>query len=275
LNASQQKAAEGSLVISLSVFAGNVPAAVPVDLIIPYELKTGEKPEGIEASRLDNAGKLVPVKASYNKYQKAAIVKAGEPGLYAISYADPQASPWVNPFSDIPASATEGDAIRYVCENGLFAGTSPSSFSPELAMTRAMIATVLGRLEKVDASSYSGTDFVDVSPSAYYAPYVSWAVSTGIASGAGNGSFSPESEITREQLAVMLYNALKVYGKPIVWRKASVADASRVSSWAAEAADWAVSSGVLELDQKGALSPKSPVTRAEAAEALMRFSYLQ
>ncbi|MDR1642511.1 MAG: S-layer homology domain-containing protein [Clostridiales bacterium] len=275
LTASQQKATADSLVISLVVTVGNVPAIVPVELKIPYELKAGEKAEGIEASRLDKTGKLVPVKASYDKKAKAAIVKADEPGLYAISYTEPVVTPWFSPFIDIPESSPKSEAVRYVYENGLFAGTSPTSFSPEVAMTRGMIATVLGRLEKADVSAYTERTFSDVASNQYYAPYVQWAVSAGIATGTGNNSFSPESEITKEQLAVMLYNTLGVYGRISKYEKAVLADASQVSPWAANAADWAVSSGVFELDEKGALSPKSVVTRSEAAEALMRFSELQ
>ena len=72
-------------------------------------------------------------------------------------------------------------------------------------MTRGMFVTVLGRLAKVDTENYTGTSFSDVPAATYYAPYISWASGEGIVSGTGNGRFSPDTPVTREQIAKMLF----------------------------------------------------------------------
>ena len=107
-------------------------------------------------------------------------------------------------FSDISSSHPSLDAINYVSDNGIIAGTSSTNFSPNVAVTRAMVVTALYR--KAGSPAVSGTNkFTDVSSSAYYYKPVLWATNKGIVSGTSSTTFSPNENITRQDAAVMLY----------------------------------------------------------------------
>ncbi|MDO4373525.1 MAG: InlB B-repeat-containing protein [Clostridia bacterium] len=142
------------------------------------------------------------------------------------------------PFADVPSDSWYASAVRYVCANGFFNGTSATTFAPEGNMTRAMFVTVLGRMAGVDPADYPGTDFTDVQEGLWYAPYVKWAAQYGITTGTGGGRFSPDALITREQMAVFFVRYFEKFGvrfktEPSVTTQP--ADLERVSSWARDA----------------------------------------
>ena len=107
-------------------------------------------------------------------------------------------------FIDIAPNAWYKDAVQYAYDNGLMTGTSANEFAPEATTTRAMIVSILARLENVTSAEDAG--FADVSADDWYATAVNWAASAGVVSGTGDGNFSPNAAITREQLAAMLMN---------------------------------------------------------------------
>lgn len=142
------------------------------------------------------------------------------------------------PFTDVASDSWYASAVRYVCANGFFNGTSATTFAPEGNMTRAMFVTVLGRMAGVDPADYPGTDFTDVQEGLWYAPYVKWAAQYGITTGTGGGKFSPDALITREQMAAFFVRYFEKFGvrfktEPSVTTQP--ADLERVSAWARDA----------------------------------------
>lgn len=161
-------------------------------------------------------------------------------------------------------------AIAFVTERGLFNGTSATEFSPNAPMTRAMLVTVLHRLAGTPASGQN--TFADVPPGQWYTDAVAWANASGIVTGTGAGSFSPNGNVTREQLATMLYRYVSAAegDTSATGALTRFSDGGSVSSWAADAMAWAVGAGILGGRDTGALDPAGNATRAEVATMLMR-----
>lgn len=160
-------------------------------------------------------------------------------------------------------------AVDFVSSRDLFQGTSPSEFSPDMPMNRAMLVTVLHRLEsEPNASAYS---FNDVPTDSYYAEATAWAVGMGITNGM-DGAFNGDGTITREMLATMLYRYVQGTNgsKGTSGSYASMGDAGQVNTWADDAMRWAVGSGIITGDN-GNLRPGDPASRAEVATMLERF----
>ena len=171
-------------------------------------------------------------------------------------------------FADVPPENWASEAVTFAAARELFSGTSETSFSPDETMSRAMLATVLYRLEgqpeQAVMSAYS-----DVSDGAWYADSIAWAVENGIVSGYGDGQFGPNDSVTREQFVVMLW---RYVGSPKASRRdLEFADADQVSDYAQEALCWAVENGVLKGNDSGQLVPGGTATRAEAAQMLKNF----
>ena len=158
--------------------------------------------------------------------------------------------------------------MAFASAHELFNGTAPGRFSPDQPMSRGMLAVVLHNLESNPAQALTGA-FADVDNRQWYAGGVSWAAAQGIIGGYGNGTFGPNDNITREQLAVMLW---RYAGSPAATeRELHFADAYKASDWAAEALRWAVEKGVLNGKGGGILDPGGEATRAETAQMLKNF----
>ncbi len=162
------------------------------------------------------------------------------------------------------------DAVDFVVERGLFQGTSETTFSPNGDMTRGMVVTVLHRLENTPSSNTSNI-FLDVPGNTWYTDAVVWANAHGIVQGNGS-SFLPNDPVTREQLATILFRYMKEEGKNTSQRSdlASFSDRAKVSSWAQEAMEWAVATGLITGKGGGILDPGGKATRAEVATMLER-----
>lgn len=178
-------------------------------------------------------------------------------------------------FMDVPSNAWYFDAVEYCYESGLFSGTALAQFSPEEAMTRAMLVTVLWRLEGEPAAQKSG-EFTDVMPGLWYSQAVQWAAENGIVNGVGKGEFDPDGEITREQMATVIfrYGKWKGYDLEDSVELGKFPDASSVSSYAVEAISWANAAGIINGSDEGGtlyLQPQGKATRAQVAAILMRF----
>ena len=194
---------------------------------------------------------------------------------YAIVIDDRSHEPVDLPFNDVPEGYWAYDAIQYVYGEGLMAGTSGSTFSPEGTTTRGQIVTILWRLSGSPVVNYL-MDFDDVDPAAYYAEAIRWATSEGIAGGYGGGVFGPDDPITREQLAVMLHRYAQHEGYDVSIGEdtniLSYADAFTVSEYAVSALQWACGAGIISGTGDGStLTPQGEATRAQAATVLMRF----
>ena len=172
-----------------------------------------------------------------------------------VTFQETAQEPAELPFTDVPGGAWYEDAVRYVYEAGMMAGTSSTDFLPDGDMTRAMVVTVLARYEGVDTAA--GENWYDAGRQ--------WAMENHISDGTDiNGS------ITREQLVTMLY---RYAGSPAgAGSLTGFADAASVSSWAGEAMAWAVNAGVINGKDGNRLDPQGTATRAEVAQVLMNFS---
>ena len=178
----------------------------------------------------------------------------------------------VNPFTDVDSSDWFYDSVMYVYENGLMNGTASDTFCPNGGMTRGMFVTVLYRLSK-DTGSYIGS-FTDVPSGKWYESAVAWAAKNGIAGGVGDNKFSPDTGITREQLAVILYRYAKYKGYNVSVGEdtniLSYKDALSISEYAYSALQWACGAGIMNGDN-GYLNPNGPASRAQVAAMLQRF----
>lgn len=195
-----------------------------------------------------------------------------EPITPGVDNKKPASKPEVKlPFTDVSTSDWFYDDVAFVYENGLFSGTDSRSFSPNASMTRAMLVTVLYRLEG-EPTVTGRSSFTDVRSGAYYEKAVIWAAANGIVTGTDSTSFSPDAKVTREQLAAILYRYAQ-YRKLDTDASAklnSFTDAGSVSAYASEALGWAVSEGLIN-GASGKLMPKGDATRAQVAAILHRF----
>lgn len=174
-------------------------------------------------------------------------------------------------FTDVSTSDWFYDDVAFVYKNGLFSGTDSRSFSPNASMTRAMLVTVLYRLEG-EPTVTGRSSFTDVRSGAYYEKSVIWAAANGIVTGTDSTSFSPDAKVTREQLAAILYRYAQ-YRKldtDVSAKLNSFTDADSVSAYASEALGWAVSESLIN-GASGKLMPKGDATRAQVAAILHRF----
>ena len=171
-------------------------------------------------------------------------------------------------FIDVAPNAWCKDAVQYAYDNGLMTGVSADAFAPEQTTTRAMIVSILARLEGVTSAQAAG--FADVSDE-WYATAVNWAASAGVVSGTGDGNFSPNAAITREQLAAMLMNYSAWKGEDVSARADLSAYSDQPSTWAEETMSWAVAEGLISGVTNTELQPQGNATRAQVAAILQRF----
>ncbi len=179
-------------------------------------------------------------------------------------------------FADIEGHWASG-SIDFVTERELFLGTGGGDFSPQSGMTRAMFATVIGRLYERSYSEILKKDdhaFTDVDYSAYYGVYIDWAAENSIITGIGGELFGPDQEITRQEMAAILYRFAKfLKASPSDSEKAQLnyPDAAEISSWATEAALYCQQTGIITGRSGGNFAPQSTATRAEVSAILQRF----
>lgn len=179
------------------------------------------------------------------------------------------------PFTDVPEGAWYADAAAYVYEHGLMAGTSATTFAPDVTTSRAMIATILWRMAGSPVVNYA-MDYTDVAQNQWCSEAIRWATSEGIVGGYGNGLFGTNDPITREQFAAMLYRFAQEQGYDVSIGEntniLSYTDVADLSEYAISAMQWAVGAGIINGTGDGStLTPQGQATRAQAAVMLMRF----
>jgi hypothetical protein len=179
---------------------------------------------------------------------------------------------WINPFDDVNEDDWFYAAVKFVNVNGLMRGISDNLFSPDTALTRAMLVTILyryeGEPEVIVVSSFS-----DVAVGAWYTEAINWASVNGIADGYGNGMFGTNDNITREQLATMLYRYAKLKGLSVSKSVflSEYSDVNKISAWALDAMKWANAEKLINGRTLSTLAPLGTATRAETATILQRF----
>ena len=174
------------------------------------------------------------------------------------------------PFTDVDPDDSFFEAVRFVYENGLMVGVGDGTeFAPEMELSRAMLVQILHMLEEQPAAIVSSFD--DVLRDFWYTGAIDWAVANNVIAGYGNGTFGPNDSLTREQLAVILYQYAVSKGYEIDLGSALPTAAGTVSFWAAEAVQWAYNAGILSADNAGGLAAGAPASRADVAEAFLAF----
>lgn len=174
-------------------------------------------------------------------------------------------------FSDVNETAWYYDAVKYVVEKGLFKGISDTEFAPNSPLTRGMLVTVLYRAEQQPQIEYEKS-FDDVSEGNYYSNAVIWAAKNGIVSGISDNEFMPDNNISREQIATIIYRYAKFKGidNPIA-SQIEYADKMQISDWAADAIAFCKSMSIMTGNDVNEFMPRANATRAEVAATLQRF----
>ena len=172
-------------------------------------------------------------------------------------------------FVDVhPVDHWAEEAVDFVVAREIYSGTSANTFHPDNSMTRGMLAVVLHNLEDNPDHAFDGV-FHDVAEGSWYEDAIHWAADSGIVSGYGNGLYGPNDNITREQLAVMLW---RYAGGPESDHNLShFVDADQISGYAREALAWANENGIINGKGGGILDPKGNATRAQVAQMLMNY----
>lgn len=214
---------------------------------------------------VDKDGKDVAVTEKDGKYvftmPASAVTVTG-------SFKAETPAPAALPFTDVKSGNWFYDAVKYAYAQGLMTGTSATTFAPNGTMNRAMIVTVLYRLEKSPA--VTGTSkFTDVPAGQWYSDAVSWAAANKIVNGYDETTFGPMNAVTREQMAAILFRYEQVKGLENVTLEENLnrfPDQNKISAYAIPALQWAVGQKIINGNADGTLDPTGTATRAQVAQ---------
>ena len=190
----------------------------------------------------------------------AVIMLAGVLMTGAVSAAEEM------PFRDVAAGKWFYDAVKYVWERELMSGVAPDRFEPNGSMTRAMFVTVLGRLAGAEGSETN--PFPDAKSGTWYSKYVGWAVDRGIVKGYEDGTFRPDTNLSREEMAACMARYIDAMGLNMPRENDAVyefTDGDRIAGWAEGYVDVLRTAGIVRGDDNVNYNPKSEITRAEMA----------
>ncbi|MBF8984743.1 S-layer homology domain-containing protein, partial [Lutibacter sp. B2] len=252
-----------------------------VNVSIPYELKEGKTADNLTVWYMADDGSLTEINCTYDTKTKSVAFVVDHFSKYIIGYDD--LADWTNYFTDVKSSAWYYNAVAFVNMNGLMKGQTDTTFGSQIAITRGMFVTILGRMEGVDATMYANKNtFSDVKSNQYYTPYIVWASDKGIVNGTGEDKFAPNAAVTREQMAVMMTNYMKFkeQGPKGEWAiQLTYGDRDKVSSWADEGVMFMTMKDLMKgmgNDANGnpLFEPKSTLTRAQTAQVMMNLEEL-
>ncbi|MBQ3404692.1 MAG: S-layer homology domain-containing protein [Oscillospiraceae bacterium] len=242
---------------------------------------TPKPADGYETDKVtgtDKNGKEVPVTANDDGTYSFVMPEGGATVTASFKEKAPDNPPGHDncpaaPFKDVDTTQWYHESIDYAIENGLMNGVASDRFDPQGTTTRAMIVTILYRLEgepEVDGENA----FDDVEDGQWYTDAIIWANVNEIVNGYGEGKFGPNDDITREQFVTILYRYAQLKGTAVS-PDANILDfddALDVSEWAVEAVRWAVQEKIMQGDNNNNLLPGDNATRAQAATLFMRFA---
>ncbi len=244
----------------------------------PAAAKAGEE---VTLTPAPDAGYEVGEVTVTDRFGDAVEVTANPDGTYTFTMPSGQvsvevtfleATPEPVPFTDVNETDWFHDAVQYAYDNGLMDGVGDGQFAPNATTNRAMVVTILYRLAgEPDVSGQS--DFTDVAAGLWYTDAVLWAAQKGIVNGVSETEFSPSGDLTREQLATILYRYAESMGYDVSAQAdlSGFPDAGDIQSYATEALSWAVAEGLLQGFEDDSLRPGGTATRAQIATILMRF----
>jgi hypothetical protein len=291
LNAAQKKALEGKDVrkgleayilvdgVRVSDFKGG-----KAEMDVKLSRGKGERSEGFSVWFVDEDGSMEKLNSWYDGKTKTFLV--GHFSDYVIIYEDTIEDDFLtcthgkecplHPFADLSVDAWYHDGVHYCLENGLMVGCGDNQFLPGSEATRAMVITMLWRLSGSPVMKDTQT-FTDVEDGQWYTEAIRWAKTVGITKGYGDGRFGVHDFVTREQLAVFLYQYAHYKGYSVSGgNKAKIlsySDIFDVNEYAIHALQWACGNGVINgemVDGELLLLPGSFATRAQLATMMMR-----
>lgn len=272
LSAAQQATVEtGDKVVDISILSGTQNITSFNGVITATMAYSGPVP--VAVWHLSSDGTLEKLTSSYDEASKTvSFALPGHLSLYVLGQ-DTAAPAWVNPFTDIRETDWFYGDVEFAVKNGLFNGTTTTTFSPEMSMTRGMLVTVLGRLHGVDVSKYAASSFEDVAAGKFYTPYVEWAKEAGVVNGVGNNKFAPDSAISRQDLAVIVVRYAEYAGKQFTVAQQNVAftDEAAIRDSAKSAIQTLYSNGIFQGDNNNRFNPQDSTTRAQVSAILHRF----
>ena len=175
-------------------------------------------------------------------------------------------------YTDVPADSWYANAVKYCYDNGLMDGIGGDEFAPNAVTTRAMVVTVLYRIEGEPSASGNG-GFTDVPSGQWYTEAVAWAKAHGIVNGYSATEFAPDDAMTREQMAAVMFRYAEYKGvaSDTSADLSGYTDAGKVSTWAEEAMEWANAEKIITGTSTTKLAPSGSSTRAQLATVLMRY----
>ena len=218
--------------------------------------------EVIRKEKHDFDGKVCTL-CGYEKKSGGGSGSSGGGGATTIKKEETSS---VSKFTDVSKDAWYYDVIKKIVDKGLMNGMSDTSFAPDLEVTRAMFVTILYRAAgapQVEAAA----NFADVAADQYYANAVAWAAANGIVNGVSEIEFAPNNDITREQMATILYRYNK---KAAEAAEVAYTDKDSISEYAMEAVAWAKAAGIMQGNADGTFAPVRNASRAEAAAVFAR-----
>ncbi|MEA4847496.1 MAG: S-layer homology domain-containing protein [Clostridiaceae bacterium] len=239
-----------------------------VTLSIPYTPGQNEAVGYLFGVYIDGNGQATRIPGStYDANSGGIILDSSHFSVYGVGYTAPSAK-----FTDISTHWAK-ESIDYAVGRGLFSGTTETTFSPDTAMSRGMLVTVLGRLAGADVSGYKTSSFTDVKAGSTFQPYIEWAYKKGVIQGTGNGKFEPDRAVTREEIAVIFANYAKAtgYTLPVTREVVTFTDGSSIGSSAKDAVKVMQQAGIMSGKNNGYFDPKGSATRAEVATMLQRY----
>ena len=173
------------------------------------------------------------------------------------------------PFTDVPADRWSYPYIKQLYDAGVVSGTSATTFEPTANVTRAQFVTMIAGLAGADVSGYASGPFDDVQAGSWYAPYVNWAAASGIVSGTSATTFDPAAEISRQDMAVMLYNYAQQAGVQLEQTTVTpFTDEGSIAAYALPAVQALHSAGVISGMPDGSFQPQATTTREQACVVL-------
>lgn len=246
-------------------------------VMLPYEIKNNRSASNYNVYYVDDAGKLEKLAAKYDTKLGAFVFDIEHFSNYVVAYdenACPQDETCVYAkFTDADTKAWYHDGVHFCVANGYMQGVSADKFAPNGTLSRGMIVTMLWRMEGEPVVNYA-MSFKDVPADKWYTEAIRWAQSTGVVDGYSADAFGPSDDVTREQLAAILYNYAKLKGQGFTgsWMfLLDFVDRADISSWADEAVHWCSMKGIVNGKDGKVFDPQGNATRAEAASMVQRF----
>lgn len=259
-----------------TTYAVNVNAAT--NGAVAADKKTASKGTTVTVTASPSKGYVVDAVKVVDKDGKDVAV-TGKDGKYVFtmpasavtvtgSFKAETPAPVALPFTDVKSGNWFYDAVKYAYAQGLMTGTSATTFAPNGTMNRAMIVTVLYRLEKSPAVT-GASKFTDVPAGQWYSDAVAWAAANKIVNGYDETTFGPMNAVTREQMAAILFRYEQVKGLENVTLEENLnrfPDQNKISAYAIPALQWAVGQKIINGNADGTLDPTGTATRAQVAQ---------